>query len=439
MHRHNSEDFLDFMNHGVSNFLAVDEITRRLSEAGFTQLRETDAWEMEPGSRHYVVKNGTAVIAWVTGDDPAAGYSIIAAHSDSPGFRIKPNPEMACGTSAAGHTLAKLNTEVYGGAIFHTWFDRPLGLSGRVVLRSADPVFAPEHVTVRIEHPALVIPHLAIHFKRDVNTSLQLSAQKDMLPVLGYVEGELRGTLRRIVAEHLEVDQQEILDFDLTLFDLQPAAVVGADSDWVNSGRLDDLAMVWCGLQAITAARPGWRTKVLAVFDNEETGSGTKQGAHSPLLRNVLSRINRCLGGRGEEFQRAVAGSFFISADCAHAAHPNYMEKMDPVNHPMLGAGPVVKVNANCKYMTDADSAAAFKWLCTEAGVPCQEFVNHSDSPGGSTLGNILTSQLDMRGVDMGIGLWAMHSVRETASLSDVRSTTDVFTHFLNRGDDGDF
>lgn len=425
---------LNFMNRAVSNFLAVDAIAERLQKAGFTEINQADAWSVTPGSKHYVIKNGTAIFAFIAGSEPAAGFGIIAAHSDSPSFRIKPNPEIECGTNPAdGRTLVKLNTEVYGGAIWHTWFDRPLGLSGRVVLRSDNPVYEPRHINVRIDSPRIIIPSLAIHFNRQVNSGLSLSAQKDMLPVLGYVSERLsRGEVTRLVAEHLGLEAPEILDFDLTLFDIQQAETAGLDSDWVNSGRLDDLAMAWCALRAIEDATPGRRTKVMAIFDNEETGSGTKQGAHSPVLRNILSRVNSCLGGSPEDFDRAVARSFFISADCAHAAHPNYMEKMDPVNHPVLGGGPVVKVNANCKYMTDADSAAAFKWICAEAGVPCQEFVNHSDSPGGSTLGNILTSQLPMRGVDMGIALWAMHSVRETASLADVDHTIAAFAKFLS-------
>lgn len=427
-------DLLKFLDASTCNFLAVDAITARLREYGFTELREADVWSIAPGAKHYVVKNGTAVIAFVAGSDPAAGFAVIAAHSDSPGFRLKPNPVMACGSNPAdGRTMVKLNTEVYGGAIWHTWFDRPLGLSGRVVLRSKDPVFAPECVNVRIDEPRLVIPHLAIHFNRQVNSGLSLSAQKDMLPVLGYVSDTLGGNdaITRLVADKLGVDKADVLDYDLTLFDCQPAMTVGADGSWVNSGRLDDLAMAWCALESIRIATPGARTKVMAIFDNEETGSGTKQGAHSPLLRTILRRVCRGIGGDAEAMARAVASSFFISADCAHAFHPNYPEKMDPVNHPMLGGGPVVKVNANCKYMTDADSAAAFKWLCGQAGVPCQEFVNHSDSPGGSTLGNILTGQLPMRGVDMGIGLWAMHSVRETASLADVDFTIRAFRQFF--------
>lgn len=426
--------FTEFIDASTCNFLAVDAMASLLREAGFTPLDETEEWTLRPGARHYVTKNGTALTAFIVGSDAAAPMALIAAHSDSPGFRLKPRPEIGCSTNPAdGSVMVKLNTEVYGGAIWHTWFDRPLGLSGRVVLRSESPVWQPRTVNVRLDEPKLVIPHLAIHFNRTVNSGVALSAQKDMLPVLGYISAELGGdgAVRRLLANHLGVAPDEILDYDLTLFDAQPAAIVGADSTWVNSGRLDDLAMAWCGLQAIKDAPAGERTKVLAVFDNEETGSATKQGAHSPWLRRVLRRVNRAIGGSAEDFARSVGGSFLISADCAHAWHPNYSEKMDPVNHPMLGGGPVVKVNANCKYMTDADSAAAFKWLCERAGVPVQEFVNHSDSPGGSTLGNILTAQLDVRGVDMGIGLWAMHSVRETASLADIAHTVRAFASFL--------
>ena len=416
---------LPFMAEAVSNFLAVDAISRRLRDAGFTPLSETDAWTLRPGDKRYVTKNGSAIFAFIVGSDATAGARIIAAHSDSPGFRIKPNPEML----SAG--MVKLNTEVYGGMIYSTWFDRPLGISGRVVVRGQDPL-RPVHRLLRTDSVRLVIPSLAIHFNRQVNSGVALSAQKDLLPVLGAVNQSLQPSVMQIVARELGAAADDILDFDLTLYDVQPPQLVGAAGDWVNCGRLDDLAMAWCALDAVTAATPGKQTKIMAVFDNEETGSGTKQGAHSPVLRNIMRRVNLALGGSEEDWLRSVADSFFISADCAHAAHPNYLEKMDPVNRPVLGGGPAVKVNANCKYMTDADSAAVFAELCRLADVPCQTFVNHSDSPGGSTLGNILTSQLDMRGVDMGVGLWAMHSCRETVSLADVDMTAKVFSRFYN-------
>ena len=430
--------FSDFLNESVCNIFAVLNVAQTLLDAGFVELDEASSWtDIEPGGKYFMVKNDTAIFAFVAGSDPINGFHIIAAHSDSPGFRIKPNPEIivnGCRRPTDGADLVKLNTEVYGGAILHTWFDRPLGICGRVEIENpADPM-RPLVRAVCLDDPRLVIPHLAIHFNREVNRGVNLSAQKDMLPVLGYVNDQLGGVgaLKRTLANELGCDADHILDFDLTLYDLQPAHHVGYDNSWVNCGRLDDLAMVWCALQAIITAQPARHTQVMAIFDNEETGSGTRQGAHSPVLRSMLSRIMLHLHGSddSEAMTRALANSFLISADCAHATHPNYLEKMDPVNLPTLGGGPVVKINANCKYMTDAETSAIFKGICRMAGVPYQVFVNHSDSPGGSTLGNILTGTLDIPGVDMGIGLLAMHSARETASLTDVDFTIKAFRQF---------
>lgn len=427
-----TSEFFEFMNSSVCNFCAVDTIIDILERAGFVRLYELKChWNLEPGGRYFVVKNDSAIFAFITADEPsAAPFAIIAAHSDSPTFRIKPNPEIVVASCSSSDSLmVKLNTEVYGGAIWDSWMDRPLGLAGRVILSGDSPLAVTSQV-VRLSTPKLIIPRLAIHFNREVNKGVALSAQKDMLPLLGYVSAQLGGKeyIHRMLAEQLEVEPEAILDFDLLLYDLQGAEAVGADASWVNCGRLDDLAMVWCALQALLEAGPGETNRVMAVFDNEETGSGTRQGAHSPVLRNILRRI--AIEANEEEFLSLIARSFFISADCAHAAHPNYLEKMDPVNHPCLGAGPVIKVNANCKYMTDAHSSAMFKQICRLVNVPFQEFVNHSDSPGGSTLGNILTSTLDINGVDMGISLLAMHSARETASLTDIDLTISAFTAF---------
>lgn len=418
------------MSRSVSNFTAVKATAELLDAAGFTKLSEQDPkWNLKPGSRAYVIKNDSAIFAFIVGREQK--YALIAAHTDSPGFRLKPNPEMVIGACSGGNDLmVKLNTEVYGGAIWASWFDRPLGLTARVVLDDLSTRI------VTLSEPRLIIPRLAIHFNRQVNSGEPLSAQKDMLPILGYVSHSLGGSnaIRNLLANKLEVAPERVIDFDATLYDLQGPERVGADSSWVNCGRLDDLAMAWCGLEALLADadKECGATRVVALFDNEETGSATRQGAHSPVLRNILRRISiSAFDASEEDFLASLARSFFISGDCAHAAHPNYLEKMDPVNLPRLGAGPVIKVNANCKYMTDARSAARYKLICRNAGVPVQEFVNHSDSPGGSTLGNILTSTLDIDGVDMGIGLWAMHSVRETASLTDIDLTIQSFRAFL--------
>ena len=423
------KDLVDFMNKSVCNFWAVKTISEILEANGFSQLNPADAWTLKAGDRRYVVKNHSAIFAFVVGEGGAAdGFKIISAHSDSPGFRIKPNPEMV---SDGG--ILKLNTEVYGGPILYTWFDRPLSIAGRVMLRSND-VLNPVTKLVKIGRPLLTIPHLAIHFNRSVNEGNKLSKQKDMLPVIGRIDSmiEQEGYVLRLVANELGVDEQDILDCDLLLYDTTPACLVGVNDEFITSGRLDDLGMAHAAMTAFLESGEGSMTRVMAIFDNEETGSGTKQGAASPVLANILRRIVACQGGGEEDFLRAVARSFMVSADNAHGVHPNYAEKHDPTNHPVLGDGPVIKINANCKYMTDADSAAVFKAVCDKAGVPCQYFVNHSDSAGGSTLGNILTSQLDLRGVDMGSAMWAMHSVRETCSTDDHVYVIKAFTEFYN-------
>ena len=423
------DDLMSFMDASPVNFLAVETIRRRLENADFERLDQSEAWHIEPGGKYYVTKNDSAIFAFVAGNGmPYDGFRIISAHSDSPGFRIKP----ACEIAAAGKVL-KLNTEVYGGPILYTWFDRPLSIAGRVIVRSNDPLH-PERHLVKFGRPLLTIPHLAIHFNRAVNDGNPLSKQKDMLPVIALINdtAECNDYLLDMVADQLGIDKSDILDFDLSLYDTTPACLVGSNDEFITSGRLDDLSMAYSAMTALLESAECQMTKVMAIFDNEETGSGTKQGAASPELDYLLRRICACLGGNDEDYMRAVSNSFMVSADNAHGIHPNYPEKQDPTNHPRLGGGPVIKINANCKYMTDADSAAVFRVICQQAGVPCQYFVNHSDVAGGSTLGNILTTQIPLRGVDMGAALWAMHSVRETASAIDHEYIIAAFTEFFN-------
>lgn len=422
-------DLMQFLDNSPCNFYAVANVAEKLDAAGFCRLDSADQWNLKRGGKYYVTKNGSAIFAFCVGTgDAHAGYKIISAHSDSPGFRIKPNAAMVCDGG-----IVKLNTEVYGGPILYTWFDRPLSIAGRVILRGDNPLH-PRHELVNFRRPLLTIPHLAIHFNRNVNDGNKLSKQKDMLPVIAQVNGSLEAGnfMLNIVAEELGVDVKDILDFDLTLYDVTPAMTVGYDNEFITSGRIDDLSMVHAAVTSLIAEcdTPSEMTRIAAIFDNEETGSGTKQGAASPVLYNLLSRINNALGGDNESLLRAIANSFMVSADNAHGVHPNYAEKHDPTNHPVLGGGPVIKINANCKYMTDADSAAVFRAICEDAGVPFQYFVNHSDVAGGSTLGNILTSQIDLRGVDMGAAQWAMHSVRETASVVDHTYIIRAFTQF---------
>ncbi len=426
---------LNFLNASPVNFLAVRNIVRNLEDAGYTRFNpEQKLNALEPGQKFFVTKNDSSVYAFHIGRKPMAdaGFHIICAHCDSPTFRIKPNAEMCCEGG-----IVKLNTEVYGGPIMSTWFDRPLTIAGRVIVRGENPL-APHTLLMHVQRPLLQISNLAIHFNRQVNDGYAISRQKDMLPLLGYVTNrlEMDNLLMNIILEELnkqqKVEREDILDFDLYLADATPACTFGAHNEFISSGRLDDLSMCFAGLEALLAAPTTDATKVLAIFDNEETGSQTKQGAGSPFLASLLKRIAWKQSGCEEAFFQAVERAFMVSADNAHAWHPNYSEKYDPTNHPMLGGGPVIKFNAAQKYASDAFSAAVFAELCREAGVPCQRFVNHSDVAGGSTLGNILASSLPMKGVDMGNAILAMHSCRETGSAQDHIFCVKAFTQFFS-------
>ena len=423
------ESLLQFMDASVCNFLAVDTIKQMLSKNGYVEKRIEQPLQCQPGDKFFVTKNDSAIFAIKIGSRPISetAFKIITAHSDSPCFRIKPHPEML-----SGDRLVRLNTEVYGGPILYTWFDRPLSLAGRVILRG-ESALKPVTRLLKIDEPILMIPHLAIHFNRSVNEGNALSKQKDMLPILTRISESLsaNGLLVNYIAKSLNVAVDDILDFDMFLYNTQPATLTGLNKEFVMSGRLDDLSMAHAAITAIIEATDDDATCISAIFDNEETGSGTKQGAHSPVLSNLLRRIAECQGVNYDGFCQAVGRSFMISADNAHAFHPNYAEKYDPTNHPALGGGPVIKINANCKYMTDAHSAAIFKSICNEAGAPCQYFVNHSDVAGGATLGNIFTGQLDIEGVDVGNPLLAMHSACETGSTDDHINMIRAFKQFF--------
>ncbi|WP_407401900.1 M18 family aminopeptidase [Sodaliphilus sp.] len=427
----NIDSLLKFMDNSPCNFLAVKTIKEILLQNGYFEKSLKDKLDAKPGEKFFVTKNDSAIFAFKIGHKPVTetGFRIVAAHSDSPCFRIKPHAEMC---SEGG--IVRLNTEVYGGPILYTWFDRPLSIAGRVILKGENAL-EPLTTTVKIDRPLLSISHLAIHFNRAVNEGNKLSKQKDMLPIIAKVNEKLEADnmLLKLVAQELKVNIEDILDFDLMLYDTEKACTFGLNNEFVSCGRLDDLSMAHAAITALVESTGDDATCIAAIFDNEETGSGTKQGAGSPVLANVMRRIVEAQCGSFDDFSRAVARSFMISADNAHAFHPNYAEKYDPTNHPHLGGGPCIKINANCKYMSDAHSAAIFKSLCIEAGSPYQYFVNHSDVAGGSTLGNILTSQMDIEGVDVGNPLLAMHSVRETASVDDHINMTKVMTLFFNK------
>lgn len=433
------ERLMKWLGESTSNFMAAATIKKELDAAGFKELHQNERWQIKPEGKYYLVKNGSALFAFTTGqglESVKNGFNMIAAHSDSPCLRLKPNPEIY----GEGGVVA-LNVEKYGGGILYTWFDRPLSMSGRLMVRSDNPL-KPDPFYFDFEEPIAVVPHLAIHFNRNVNEGNMLSVQKDMKPVIGYFDADTikkakagKGIVLSKIAEKFALNVDDILDYDISLYPVVKPCLAGVDKEYLMSGRIDDLSMAFAGLEALLATADVMtdHIKVLAVFDNEETGSQTRQGAASPVLRDILERVTVNLGGDVEDFKIGMANSFMISADDAHAWHPNYNEKYDPTNHPVIGGGPVIKINANGKYMTDSFGAGVFKQLCEKAGVHYQMFVNHSDVAGGSTLGNILTSQMDLNGVDVGSPIWAMHSAVESAGVSDHIDMVKVFETFWGK------
>lgn len=416
---------IDFIHQSPTMYHVASNMASILDKHGFEPLCLKEKWQLKTGGKYYTMKNGSAIFAFTIGKGNLAeqGYRFIAAHSDSPTFRIKPQPEMV----VEGNML-KLNTEVYGGPILMTWLDRPLSIAGRVLVRSNNPIH-PQNKLVDIRRPIAVIPSLAIHLNRAVNEGVELNKQKDVLPFMGMIDADLNkdGYLLTMVAQELNVKPEDILDCDLFLYDTERGMVWGRDNNMILSPKLDDLAMAYAGLEAMVDTENSDQFNMLCIFDNEEVGSGTKQGAGSPVLKHILERIAQHLGLNAEDYQRMLYHSFMISADMAHALHPNQPEKHDPVLHPMINKGPVIKLHAGQKYMTDGDSGAVFINLCELAGVPYQKFVNRSDMTGGSTLGNILTGQLDIRGVDIGNPMLAMHSARETGGIMDHYYIKQVF------------
>jgi len=424
-----AQELIDFIYDSPTAFHAVVSARIMLEKQGFSELKEEDAWKLELGGKYFVEKNNSALLAFVVGKGKVEehGFRIIGAHTDSPCFRIKPAAEM----TVENHYV-KLDTETYGGPILNTWLDRPLSVAGRVMLKGQDP-FNPVAKLVNINKPILVIPNLAIHMNRNVNQGVELNKQKDMLPLMSLINENLEkgNYLVGAIAKELGVEQQEILDFDLFLYEFEKGTIMGLNDEFISSPRLDDLAMVHSGITAITRAEIKSSTNVVACFDNEEVGSTSKQGADSQLLSNLLERIVLSMGGDRQDFFRAIAKSFMISGDLAHAVHPNVGEKHDPQSRPVINKGPVIKLSANMKYTTDSNSAAVYAGICKEAGVPVQYFVNRSDEAGGSTIGPISASHLEMRSVDMGTPILAMHSVRELGGVLDHTYATNSFVKFF--------
>lgn len=430
MQKELAQSLIDFTYESPTAFHATEVLKKTLNEKGFIHLKEEDRWNLKKEGKYYITKNDSALIAFVvgTGDVAEHGFKLIGAHTDSPTFRIKPSPEMV-----VENTYVKLNTEVYGGPILNTWLDRPLSVAGRVMLRGENPL-NPITKLVNINKPILIIPNIAIHMNREVNKGVELNRQKDVLPVIGLVNETLEKDkyLLNTIAKELNVEASEILDFDLFLYEYEKGCIMGLSEEFISTPRLDDLSMVHAGIKALLDAKTTMGTNVVACFDNEEVGSTTKQGGNSNLLAHLLERIVLNLGGDKEDFFRALTKSFMISADLAHAVHPNSPEKHDPINRPVINKGPVIKVAANQSYTSDADSVAVYAAICEKAGVPYQKFINRSDTPGGSTIGPINSSHIHIRSVDMGSPILAMHSIRELGGVMDHYYTTKSFEEFFN-------
>ena len=398
-----------FLRAGVTPWHAVAQAARWLEEAGYTRLEESDYWNLAPGGRYYVTRNGSSIVAWRVPEHAIGGWRMTISHSDNPGWRLKPAKSTAAGCE-------RLPVEGYGGMIMPTWLDRPLGVAGRVLVRTEDGL---DTRLVDIHRPVAVIPSLCIHFDRSCNSGHTYNAQVDMQPLYG---PEGCKPIRTLVAEALGLAEEDMVDSELLLTTLQEPVRTGPDGEYYLSPRIDDLGCAAATLMGFldadadcdSACAPVW-----AMLDNEEVGSSTRQGAQSSFVRDLFDRILDAIPHSGQGMARALANSFCLSADNAHATHPNFPEKSDPASPVRLGGGVVVKYNATQKYATTAYSGAVFGEICRMAGVPVQRFANRADVPGGSTLGNLQANTVPVPTVDIGLPQLAMHSAVETAACAD--------------------
>lgn len=414
-----SRDLIHFIAKSPSTFHAVRGIKAALLYAGFTEIREEDTWQIEKGGKYVVTRNGSALMAFTVPQEGAEAFHITASHCDSPTFKIKEDPEIADGP------YVKLNVEGYGGMIMSTWLDRPLSVAGRLLVTENGHL---AEKLVAIDGTMLVIPSVAIHMDRSVNQHKEWKVQKDMLPLYGMTGAKT--PFMDVIAAAAKVKAEDILAHDLTLYSRVPAAIWGEEIEFISSPKLDDLQCAFACFRGFTQGQKEKYISVYALFDNEEVGSATSQGAGSTFLANTLERLARSLGYSYDETMAMIARSFMISADNAHSVHPNHPEYADPVNRPVINGGIVIKYSAAQKYATNAFSAAYFKKLCKDHDIPTQTFTNHSDNPGGSTLGNISNTVIAMPTVDIGLPQLAMHSSYETAGVKDTAYLVDAVTKF---------
>lgn len=410
-----------FLDESPTCYHAAANAKAALTAAGAVELRESEQWKLEKGTLYVVERGDSALVAFRVPEGPFHGFLMAAAHSDSPTFKVRETAEAA----SAGNTL-RLSVEPYGGGVWRGWLDRPLSVAGRVVIRQGDRLVSR---LVNIDRDLLVIPGVAIHMDRSVNKGAELNPAVDLLPLLGC--GKEPGAFRKLIAEAAGVREEHLLSTELFLYPRTKAVQTGLNGEFIVSPRLDDLQCVFGCLEGFLAAKPGGSLPVLAVFNNEEVGSNTRQGADSTFLTDVLERIAHGCGLDSEAWKAAVANSFMVSADNAHAIHPAHPEYADKGEFPVLGGGIVIKYNANQRYTSDAVSAGIFRRICESAGVPVQYYANRADMPGGSTLGNISNTQVSLNAVDIGLAQLAMHSPFETAGATDTASLVKALTAFF--------
>lgn len=423
-----AENMLDFIYESPTQFNAVAVSAEILEKNGFEKLNPKENWKLEVGKKYYTTKNSSALVAFKVNSDEIEkeGFRIIGSHTDSPGFRIKPNAEMeSCGV------YLKLNTEGYGGMILSTWLDRPLAMAGRVFLRGENP-FKPVEKIVNINKPVCIIPNLAIHMNRSINDGYKYNKQTDMLPLVGLINEQLEkdNYMVKLLASELNVEIEEIIDFDIFLYEYEKGCFTGANEEFISTGRLDNLSMYYSSVEALLDSDSKSGISIAVGFDNEEVGSSTKQGADSNMLLNILERICISLGKDRQQFFEAIENSFIISSDLAHAVHPNVNGMADSTNRPVMGKGPVIKVHAGQAYTSDGYSISVYKEICRECGVEYQEFVNKSDQRGGSTIGPISSTHIDIPSVDIGAPILSMHSIRELGCSEDFYNTYKTFVKF---------
>ena len=418
-----NKELISFLDKSPTAFHVVASIKKKLVANGYSELAESEKWELTEGGKYFVTRNDSSIIAFRVPSFNFAGFMISAAHSDSPAFKVKENPEIV------ENGYVKLNVEGYGGMLMAPWLDRPLSVAGRVIVKSNNRY---EVKLVNVDRDLLIIPNVAIHMNHDANKNQTWNAQVDMLPILGSAD-ETKDTFMRIVAEAAEVNEDEIISHDLFVYARDKGKVWGGSDEYVSAPHLDDLQCVYGCLEGFLGGNPSSSVPVLAVFDNEETGSLTKQGADSTLLEDVLKRISLYCGKNEEGYYRSVSSSFMVSADNAHALHPNHPEKADPVNRPAINKGIVIKFNAAQHYTTDAVSCAVYRDLCESNDIPVQVFTNRSDSRGGSTLGNVSNAHVSLNTVDIGLAQLAMHSCYETAGAKDTKYLIDAMTIFYSK------